>query len=100
MHVTVFLCAWLASENAHQWRLALRQAIERRDYVFESVEVIHAVGASAEFAGSLRAAEEQHADDGGFAAVEIEDFLQAVLVLGDAAVGAAGRAGHALFLQR
>ena len=60
--------------------------------------MVHAFGAAAEFAGSLGSAEKEDADDGDFAAVEVEDFLQAVFKLGDAAVGAAGWAGEALFL--
>ncbi len=62
--------------------------------------MIHTVGAAAEFSGSLWAAQQQNADDRDFAAIEIENFLQAVLELGDAAVGATGGAGEALLLQR
>ena len=54
------------------------EAIEGGDDVVESFEVVHALGAAAEFAGSLRSAKEKHADDGDFAAIEVEDFLQAV----------------------
>ena len=90
----------VGGENACQRRLALGEAVEGGDDVFERFEVIHAVGAAAEFAGSLRSAEKKDADDGDFAAVEVEDLLQAVFEFGDAAVGSAGRAGHAFFLQR
>ena len=100
MHVAGFLGAGLARKNPCQRRIALSQAVEGGDDVVEGFEVIHAVGAAAEFAGSLRAAQQEHADDCDLAAVEVEDFLQAVFELGDAAVGAAGRAGEALFLQR
>jgi hypothetical protein len=62
--------------------------------------VVHAVGAAAEFAGSLRAAEEQDAEDGDFAAVEVEDFLEAMFVFGDAAIGSTGGTGEAFFLER
>ena len=99
MHIAIFLRAWLAGQYAHQRSLALRQPVERRDDVFERVEVIHPLRATAEFAGSLRTAEQQHTHDGDFAAVEVEDLLQAVLVFRDAAVGAARGAGHALLLQ-
>ena len=58
---------------------------------------MHALGAAAEFAGSLRAAQQEDAEDGGLAASEVEGFLQPMLVLGDAAVGAAGRAGETFF---
>jgi hypothetical protein len=47
---------------------------------------MHALGARAEFAGRLRAAQQQDAEDGNFVAVEVEGFLKAVLILGDAAV--------------
>jgi hypothetical protein len=58
----------------------------------EIVEGVHALGAGAEFAGRLRTAQEQDAENGDFVAIEVESFLQAVLVLGDAAVrGADGR---------
>ena len=100
MRVAGFFGAGLAGKNTGQRRFALGQAVERGDDVVERFEVVHAVGAAAEFAGSLRSAEKQDADDGDFAAVEVEDFLQAVFELGDAAVGAAGGAGQAFFLQR
>ena len=76
------------------------QAVERGDDVVERLEVVHAVGAAAEFAGGLGAAEQEHADHGDLATVEVEDFLESVFVFRDAAVGAAGRAGQSLFLQR
>jgi hypothetical protein len=60
--------------------------------------VIHAVGAGAEFAGSLRAAEKQHAENGDLAAVEVKNFLKTMLVFGDAAVGSAGGAGETFLL--
>src|SRR5208282_3961299 len=47
----------------------------------------------------LRAAEKKHADDGDFAAIEVEDFLQAVFELSATAVGSAGGTRQALFLQ-
>src|ERR1700747_2463366 len=100
MHVARFFGAGLARENVGQWRLALGEGIERGKNVVESFEVVHAVGAAAEFAGGLWAAEKEHADHGNFAAVEVEDLLQAVFEFGDAAVGAARRASQALFLQR
>src|SRR6202167_3712362 len=78
MGVAGFFGAGLAGKNRRERRVAVGQAVESRDYVIEGFEVVHAVGAAAEFAGSLRSAEQERADDGDFAAVEIEDFLQAV----------------------
>ena len=99
MHVAGLFCPRLAWEDGDEWRFALGQAVERGDDVFEGVEVVHAVGAAAKFSGSLRAAEEEDANDSGFAAVEVEDFLQAVFELGDAAVGSTGGSGQALLLE-
>jgi len=39
MHITIFLRAWLSGEYAYQRSLTLRQPVERRDDVFERVEV-------------------------------------------------------------
>ena len=99
MRVAGFFGAGLPREDCREGRVAVCKAIESGDYVVEGFEVVHAVGAAAEFAGSLRSAEQQDTDDGDFAAIEIEDFLQAVFEFCDAAVGAAGGTGHAFFLQ-
>ena len=100
MHVAGLFCARLARKNSGQGRFALGQTIQRGNDIVESLKMIHAVRAAAEFARSLRPAEQKNADDCDFAAIEVEDFLQAVFELGDAAVRAAGRACHAFFLQR
>ena len=100
LHVARFFGSGLARENGDQRGLALAEAVEGGDYVVESFEAVHAFGTAAEFAGSLRAAEEKHAEDGDLAAVEVENFLQAVLVFGNAAIGATGGAGETFFLQR
>ncbi len=49
--------------------------------------------------GVLRAAQQEHADDGGFAAGEVEDLLQVVLEFGHAAVGAADGAGEMVVFE-
>ena len=100
MHVTRFFGAGLARENGGERRLALAQSVESGDDIVESFEAIHALGAAAEFAGSLRAAKKKHAEDGSFATIEVEDFLEAVFVFRDAAVGSAGRTGKTFLLQR
>ena len=99
VRVAGFFGSRLARKNSRQRWLALGQAVERGDHIFESFKMVHAIGAAAEFSGRLRAAKQQDADDGDLAAVEIEDLLQAVLELRHAAVGAAGGSGEALFLQ-
>ena len=100
MHVARFFGSRLAWENRDQRGLALAEPVERGDYVVESFKAIHAFSTAAEFSGSLWSAEEKHAEDGDFAAVEIENFLQPVLVFGHAAIGAPGGASETFFLQR
>ena len=60
---------------------------------------MHAFGASAKLAGRLRTAQQEDAEDGGLSAGEVEHFLQAMLVFGDAAVGTTRRSGQILVVQ-
>lgn len=99
VHVARFLGTGLARQHGNQRRPALNEAIEGGVNILESVEVVEALGAAAKLSGSLRAAQQQNAEQSGFAAVEVEDLLQAVLILGDPVVGAGGGAGKAFFLQ-
>jgi len=99
LHVAGFFGAGLAWEYGSERRLALTEAVESGDDVFEGFEAVHAFGAAAEFAGSLRAAEKEHAEQGDLAAIEIENFLQAMFVLGDAAIGSAGGTGETFLLE-
>src|SRR5262252_9462223 len=100
MHVAAFFGPGLTRKHSDQGRLTMSEAIDGGHDIFQGFEVIHAVGAAAELAWSLRTAQEQNADDCNFPAVEVEDFLKTMLVLRDAAVGTAGGPGHALFLER
>ena len=99
MHVTGFFGSGLAREDCGERRLALAKAVERGDDVVEGFEAIHALGAAAKFAGSLRAAKQEDAENGDLAAIEVENFLKAMLVFGDAAIGAAGGSGEAFLLK-
>ncbi len=99
LHVARFFCSGLARQDCDQGAVALAEAVEGGDDIVEGFEAIHAFGAAAEFSGSLRAAEKKHAEDGDLAAIEVENFLQAMLVFGDAAIGAAGGTGEAFLLQ-
>jgi hypothetical protein len=94
-----FLGAWLAREDFDERGLALHEEIESGVYSVEIVELVEALGASAELAGGLRAAEKEDAEEGYFVAVEIEDVLEAVLELGYATVGGGGT-GETLVVQR
>ena len=98
--VAGFLGAGLARKHSGERWFALDEALQGELDLVEVGEVMHAFGASAKFARSLGAAEEQHAQDGCLAAIEVEDFLQTMLVLSDAAVGAAGRSGESMLGER
>ena len=60
----------------------------------EVVEGVETVGAAAEFAGGLGAAEHKEAEDGGLVAAKIEDGTDPMLVLGDAGVADRGNEGE------
>ena len=90
MGVAGFLGAGLAGEDFDERGFALHEEVQSGLDTVEIFEVVEALGAGAEFAGGLRAAEEEDAEDGDFVTVEVEDFLEAVFVLGDAAVAAGG----------
>src|ERR1700690_1871380 len=99
MHVTRLFGSRLPRQNFCERGLSLHQLLQGGLDVVERFEMVHALGASAKFAGSLRTAEEKDAEYGGFGAGEVEDFLGAVLVLGDAAVSTAGGAGQPILLK-
>jgi hypothetical protein len=63
------------------------------------VEAVQTVGAAAQFAGSLRPAQQQHADERGLGAGKVEGLAEPVLVFGDAAIGAAGSAGQTMVFK-
>ncbi len=100
LQVARFFGAGLAREYGDQRRVSLAEAVESGDYVVEGFEAIHAFGAAAELSRSLSTAEEKHAEDGDLAAIEVENFLQAVFVFGYTAIGAAGGTSETFFLQR
>ena len=89
MRVARFLGSGLPGKNLDEGRLALHQVLQAGLHGAEIIERMHAFGAGAKFAGRLRTAQKQNAQDGDFVAIEVEGFLQAVLVLGDAAVRSA-----------
>jgi hypothetical protein len=88
--VAGFFGAGVSREEDDKRRLALHQQSQGGVDGGEVVELVEALGAGAEFAGSLRAAEKENAEERDFVAVEVEGFREAMLVLGDAAVGGGG----------
>ena len=90
MHVAGFFCAGLAGKNFGEWRIAAHEQAQRGVDGFEVFERIQTIGAGAEFAGGLRAAEEQDAKDSQFIAMKIVEFVDAVFVFGDAGIAACG----------
>jgi hypothetical protein len=100
MRVAGFLGARLPGKNFDERGLALHQVLQAGLHGAQVVEWMHALGAGAEFAGSLRAAQQQNAENGDFVTIEVEGFLETVLVLGDAAVRGADITDQGLSVQR
>lgn len=98
LHVARFFGSGLAWKDGGERWVTLAEAVEGGDDIIEGFEAVHAFGAAAEFARSLRTAEKEHAEDGNLAAVEVENFLQAMFVLGNAAIRATGGAGETFLL--
>ena len=100
MRVASFLGARLPWENSDQRRLALHQVLQAGLHGAQVFERVHAFRAGAEFAGRLRPAEQQDAEDGNFVTIEVEGFLKAMLVLGDATVRGADGTDKRLAVKR
>jgi DNA-binding response OmpR family regulator len=100
MRVARLFGTGLAGQHFGQGRIALYQALQRGLRVAQVFKAVKALGAPAELARSLSAAQQQHAYYGGLGAGEVENFLRAMLEFGDAAVGAASRPGKAFLLKR
>jgi hypothetical protein len=95
MGISSFAGAGLSGKDGSEWAGFVAgciagspscQAFERGLDRGKVVEGVESVGATAEFAGGLRATEEEKAEDSGFVAAEIKDGADAVLVLRDAGV--------------
>ncbi len=99
MRVASLLGAGLARKNFDEWRLALHQMLKAGLHGTQVVEWMHTLGAGAELAGGLRAAQQQDAEDGDLVTIKVEGFLEAMLVLGDAAVGGADGTNEGLSVQ-
>ena len=99
VRIAGFFRPGLPCQQLHQRRLPIHQQVEGGVDGVQVIEGIQALGAGSQFAGSLRAAEEQNADQGDFVAVEVEDIGQAMLEFGDATVGG-GRTGEPLVGKR
>ncbi len=89
MYVAGLLGAGLPGKNLDERGLALHQVLQAGLHRAQVVERMHALGAGAKFARRLRAAQQQDAEDGNLVTIEVEGFLEAVLILGDAAVRSA-----------
>ena len=99
MGVAGFLGAGLAGENGYERRIALHELLQAGEDFADFVEAVEAVGAAAELAGGLWAAQEQDADQRGFGAGEVEGFAEPMLVFSDAAIGAAGSASKTVVFK-
>jgi len=99
MDIAKFLGAGLTREDFYERGLAVHEQVERGVNRGKIVKLIEAISAGPKFAGSLRTAEKQDAEQSDLVAVKIEDVREAVFELGDAAVGCSGTR-EALLIQR
>src|SRR5882762_2333268 len=100
MRVTGLLGSGLAGKNFGQRGLALHQVLQTGLHRAQVAERVHSLGTRAKFAGSLWAAEEQNAENGDLVTIEVEGFLESMLVLGDPAVRRADGTDQGLPVQR
>ena len=100
MYVAGLFGPGLPGKNLDERGLALHQVLQTGLHGAQVVERVHALGTAAKFAGRLRAAQQQDAEDGDLVTIEVEGFLEAVLVLGDAAVRSADIADEGFSIQR
>src|SRR5581483_5254891 len=63
------------------------------------LEAVHTLGAAAELAGRLRAAQKEDADERGLSAAEVECFAQPMFIFGDTPVGGARAPGEAIVFE-
>src|SRR6266496_6173923 len=99
MHITRLLGSRLARQNSDQRWLTIHKLLQSRLHVVERFKAIHSISAAAKLAGRLRPSQQKNADNSRFPPIEIEDFLQPVLVFRNAAISPARGTSHALFLQ-
>src|SRR5258708_27047452 len=99
MCVTRLCGAGRARKNFCEWRLALYQVLQTGLHGAQIVEGMHALGTGAQFAGSLRPAQQQDAEYGDLVTIEIECLLEPMLVLGYAAVRGADGANQGLSVE-
>jgi hypothetical protein len=100
MGVAGLLGARLARKNFGERGLAFHQVLQAGLHGAQVVEGMHALGAGAQFARSLRSAQQQDAKNGNFVTIKVEGFLKTMLVLGDTAVRSADGADQGLPVER
>ena len=98
MHPANLAGAGRARQGGGQGSVSGGQALERGLHGGQLLEAVHAVGAAAQLARSLRAAEKKEAKDGGLVPAQVEYGADAVLVTRGAS-GVAGRHGEFEVLQ-
>ena len=91
--VARFLGAGLARQDGSERRRALGEFLETSKDVGNLSEGVKALSAAAQFARSLRATQQQNANERGFGSSEVIGLTKPVLVFGDAAIGVACAAG-------
>ena len=100
MCVARLLGAGLAGQNFDERGLALHQMLQAGLHGTQVVELVHAFSTATKLAGRLRAAQQQDTKDSDLMTIEVEGFLEAVLVLSHPAVCGADIANQGLSIQR
>ncbi len=91
--VAGLLGAGLAGQDGDERRRALGKLLKTSEDVGDFAKGVKTLSAAAQFSRGLRAAEEENADEGEFSAGEVVGLAEPVLILRDAAVGAASATG-------
>src|SRR5215831_13204506 len=99
MRIADLLGSRTASQSFGQWRIAARELLQSGEHFVQVFKAVHAFRATAQLARCLWAAQQEHAQDRRLRSSEVEDLLQAVLILGDPAVSAAGGSSQPLVTQ-
>jgi hypothetical protein len=100
MGVAGLLGTGLPGKNFDKRGLALHQMLQAGLHGAQAVERMHAFGAAAKFAWGLGTAQQQDAEDGDLVTIEVEGFLEAVFVLGHAAVRGADGTDQGFSIER
>src|SRR5271166_6219577 len=84
LDVAALLLAGLLGQELHERGIAAHEALQAGLQLLDGCEMKDTLGAGAQLPGGLRSAQEENAEDGDVAAIELEELGQIVPVLLDA----------------